>query len=683
MKKLIKIILILTIVISVLSSFTIIGGAVYLGRYKGSRVDPSLLEIAHRSEKTKFYCYDFSDRNGRVGEAVLIESAELNGDASYKYVPYNEIPEDLINAFIAIEDKRFYKHEGIDLIRTVKAAFNYIFGSGDFGGSTITQQLVKNLTGNDDFSVSRKLSEAFSAIELEREYDKTEILEMYLNVINLSEGCRGVGAAAEHFYSKKPSELTLSECATIAAITNNPTKYDPLKHPENNLKRRNLILKCMLETGYITEDEFERAVAEPIVLNVSRAVSGGGVNSWYVDMVIEDVLRDLCEKYDISRSAASLMLYRGGLQIYTAMDSEIQAILDEYYSDIYNFPIDREGHTAQSSMIVIDPYNGDILGVAGAIGEKQGNRVQNYATDTKRPPGSAIKPLSVYSIALERGLIEWSSVFEDSPVRKGSETQAPWPFNADRTYVGDVDIQYAVANSLNTVAVKVLDMVGNKESLSFLKNKLLIEGLDESADIGSASLALGQSSRGISLRELVAAYSIFEEGIMSKPRSYFKVTDEKGQIILDNPSAQESVLSRENAAIMTKLLESVVDVGTAKDKISLDKTTAVAGKTGTTQNNCDRYFVGYTPELLAGVWFGYEYPKPLDDFGVNPSIYLWDDIMSEIYKKTDYGKSTHFTIPEAVQKLTYEMPSGELSQNTENASTVKHGWFSFKKNNYE
>lgn len=683
MKKLIKIILMLVIVVSVLSSFAILGGAVYLRRYKDSRVDPSLIEIAHRCEKTKFYSYDFSDRDGRVGEAVLIESAELGGEVKYKYVTYNEIPDNLINAFIAIEDKRFYKHGGIDILRTARAALNYIFGSGNFGGSTITQQLVKNLTGNDDFSIDRKLSEAFSAIALENEYDKTEILEMYLNVINLSEGCRGIGAAAEYYYSKRPSELTLSECAVIAAITNNPSKYNPRKHPENNIKRRDLILGCMLEMGYITAEEYSRAIAEPITLKITQSAAIEGVNSWYIDMVIEDVLKDLSAKYNISQSAASLMLYRGGLKIYTAMDQEIQAILEGYYSDVYNFPIDTHGDMAESSIIVIDPYNGDILGVVGAIGEKSGNRLQSYATDTKRPPGSAIKPLSVYSLALEKGLIEWSSIVEDSPIRAGSETKPPWPNNADRTYAGEVDIQYAVQNSLNTVAVKVLDKVGNDESISFLRNKLLISSLDECADIGSASLALGQPSRGITLRELTAAYSIFEEGIMSKPRSYFKVTDENGRIILDNPSVQNPVISRESAAIMTKLLEAVVDSGTAKETVSLDRITAVAGKTGTTQGNCDRYFIGYTPELLAGVWFGYEYPRSLDGFGVNPSIYVWDEIMSEIYRSTSYGKMSRFTVPETVQKLTYPTPSGELKQSGEGASPFKDGWFAFNKNNCE
>lgn len=679
MKKLIRLLLVLMMAIFMISTVAIAAGAVYVSKYRGFGVDPSLLSVAHSSSQTKFYCYDFSDREGRIGEAKIIESASLGCGIKYEYVSYNEIPEYLIKAFIAIEDKRFYKHGGVDYIRTASAALNYIFGSGDFGGSTITQQLVKNLTGNDDFSVKRKLSEVFAAIKLEEEYDKTEILEMYLNVINLSDGCRGVGAAAKYFYSKKPSELTLSECASIAAITNNPSYYNPKNHPENNIKRRNIILKCMLDLGYISEQEYQGAVEEPILLNLSlKAGDGGCISSWYVDMVIEDVLRDLCEKYGISRANASLMLYRGGLKIYTAMDAEIQAILEEYYFNVYNFPIDRRGEMAQSSMIVIDPYNGDILGVVGAIGEKRGSRVQNFATNTKRPSGSAIKPLSVYSLALEKGLIEWSSVFEDSPIRKGNDAQAPWPQNASRTYVGDVDIEYAVENSLNTVAVKVLDMVGNADSLSFLKSKLRISNLDESADIGAASLALGQSSRGISLCELTAAYSIFQEGVMSKPRSYFKVTDELGRIILDNSSEQESVISRENAAIMTKLLEGVVDNGTAKDRISLDDKISVAGKTGTTQNNCDRYFVGYTPELLAGVWFGYEYPKPLDDFGCNPSIYIWDDVMNKIYEKTSYGKASRFVVPDTVQRLTYPTPPGELSQLGEGACKIKEGWFAFK-----
>ena len=638
-------------------------------------MDDTLLDINRDSGKTEFYCFDFNNRRDRLGNAMLIENARLDSGVKYKYIPFDEIPEDLVNAFIAIEDKRFFEHNGIDYYRTARAAANYVFGSKRFGGSTITQQLVKNLTENDEFSIDRKLNEAFSAIDLEERYDKTEILEMYLNVINLSEGCRGVGAAAEFFYSKAPSELTLSESATIAAITNNPSKYNPKRNPQNNKKRRDLVLKCMLEQGYIDESEYVKAKNAPIELCLSSEAEHNGINSWYIDMVTEDVLHDLCKKYNLSEKAGSFLLYQGGYRIYTAMDAQIQSILDEYYTDIYNFPIDNEGNLPQSSMIVMDPYTGDVLGVAGAIGEKKGNRLQNFAT-VKRPPGSTLKPLSVYAPALEKEFINWATIIEDSPVTQATDEKKAWPSNVTNTYVGNVDIQYAVAHSLNTVAVKVLQQVGEESSFAFLNEKLRIESLDKSRDIGLASLALGQPSRGITLRELTAAYTIFQEGIMSKPRSYFKVTDSNGVVILDNTSEQEAVLSRETAAIMTKLLETVVDSGTASGKVTLDTKVDVAGKSGTSQSNCDRLFVGYTPELLAGVWLGYEYPKDLSVFGGNVSVYIWDDVMNKIYECTDFGKIQRFVVPETVVKLTYDATTGELPPQRINEEVkTEEGWF--------
>lgn len=659
-------------VILLASTLTLICGATYLLRYRSARVEDELLEISHSSGKTEFYRFDYHDRQSRLGNAILIENASLDSGIKYKYTSYDEIPQNLINAFVAIEDKRFYQHSGVDLLRTGMAAMNYVFGSGEFGGSTITQQLVKNLTGRDEFSVDRKLTEAFCALDIEERCDKTEILEMYMNVINLSEGCRGIGAAAELYYSKAPKDLTLSQCATIAAITNNPARYDPIKHPENNLKRRNLILKCMLEQDFISQNEYDLAVSEPITLDVSSAYGSGCINSWYVDMVTEDVINDLSAKYSVSKSSAALMLYRGGYRIYTAMDKDIQAILDEYYKDVYNFPIDSQGNMPQSSMIVIDPYSGDILGVAGAVGEKTGNRLQNYATDTKRPPGSTIKPLTVYAPALQGKLINWATIVEDSPVITDKNTA--WPSNVTDTYVGNVDIKYAIEHSLNTVAVKVLQTVGEQEAFTFLHDKLLIKSLDSRADMGAASLALGQPSHGVTLREITAAYSIFEEGIMSKPRSYFKVTDSSGRVILDNTPHEEAVLSRETAAIMTKLLETVVDTGTASGKIALDDRIDVAGKSGTSQSNHDRCFIGYTPELLAGVWFGYEYPKDLSEFGGNVSVYLWDEVMTAIYDRTEYGKIKRFKTPETVQRLTYDAKTGELPPNNA-SSELAEGWF--------
>ena len=671
MKIFLKVTLISLIVLSVFSTLTVIFGAVCLLQYRESAIDESLLAVDPISHKTEFYRYDFEDRGGRLGKAVLMDGTELENGIKYKYVSFEEMPKNLINAFIAIEDKRFYSHEGIDWLRTGRAALNLVFGSKRFGGSTITQQLVKNLTGDDEISISRKLTEAFSAMNLESRWDKSEIIETYLNIINLSAGCRGVGAAAEYFYSKEPSELTLSECATIAAITNNPSYYDPQRHPENNLKRRNTVLYCMLEQNMISKEEYDIAIAEPVALTVKQDASSE-YNSWYIDMVIEDVIEDLSKKFNISKSYASLLLYRGGYKIYTAMDIEIQNILEEYYSDVYNFPIDENGEMAQSSMIVIDPYTGDILGVAGAIGEKKGNRVQNYATDTRRPPASTIKPLSVYAPALDRGLIDWATMIDDSPVKQNDGS--PWPKNVDEKYRGKVNISYAIDHSLNTVAVKVLEMVGADESMSFLKNKLLLSGYDESKDNGYAALALGQPTTGVTLKELVAAYSIFEEGIMSKPRSYYRVTDATGKIILNNSPHYEVVISRETAAIMTKLLESVVDNGTAAGKITLDEKISVAGKSGTSQNNCDRYFIGYTPELLGGVWFGYDYPKNLEAFGGNLSVLIWDDVMNEIYSKTKWGRKTSFSIPSTVSQIKYGYNSKKEPQK---------GWFNTEPHNKE
>ncbi len=674
MKKGMKIFLAIVLVLSLTATLAVSAGALYLSRYRDCKVDETLLTLDERNGETCFYYYEFTDRAERRGKAIKLDNADLNSGVKYRYTPLTEMPSHLINAFLAIEDKRFYDHKGIDPYRTASAVLHYICGTGNFGGSTITQQLVKNLTGQDEFSVERKLREGFSALNLEEELDKSRILELYLNIINLAEGCRGVGAAANFYFSKHPTDLTLSEAATIAAITNNPTYYDPIKHPAHNIKRRDLVLGCMRDQGYITEAEYNAAIGNPILLTVAESTRTDHVNSWYIDMVTEDVLSDLSAKYGISRRAASLMLYTGGYRIYTAMDPEIQSIVEDYYADELNFPIDESGDMPNAAMIVIDPYTGDILAVAGGVGEKNGNRLQNRATETLRPPGSTIKPLSVYGPALEKGLIRWSTVLPDEAVRE--ENGRPWPQNFDRTYLGDVDIAYAVAHSLNTVPVRILDMLGKDSTLSFLREQLMIKSLDPKKDSGAAALALGQPTKGITLRELTAAYSIFFEGIMSKPRAYYKVTDSQGRVILDNAPMQNAVLSLESAAIMTKLLEGVVDNGTARGAVLLDKSVDVAGKSGTTTGNRDRYFIGYTPALLAGAWFGYDYPKDLSVFGGNLAVSFWDEVMTEIYEKTAYGQSkTRFSVPETVEHLTYDRKTGGPPQAYASPAELADGWF--------
>ncbi|MBO5270517.1 MAG: transglycosylase domain-containing protein, partial [Clostridia bacterium] len=575
---------------------------------------------------------EWEDPRPDLSGAVLLEDAQIDGGRTH-YVPITEIPTDLQNAFVAIEDKRFYTHSGVDLRRTAAAVLSYLKkGSGGFGGSTITQQLVKNVTGENARTPMRKLSEILRAIDLERYFEKSEILERYLNVVPLANGIVGVGKAAERYYGKSASELTLAECASIAAITQNPSRYDPVAHPEENKVRRDCILSEMLAQGYIKEDAYLAAVASPVV-TVAPDRDEKRVNSWYTDLVIADVIEDLTAAYGYTRAEASRLVYYGNLHIYTFVDPKLQRVVEEYYQKEANFPRLANGNAPASAMIVLDPETGNILAVAGAIGEKTADRVYNFATDAKRPPGSVLKPATVYAPALQRGIIHYASVYDDVPVRftEGRDgTFRAWPHNASGVYRGLSNIDVAVRNSLNTVAVRVLEDLGIDAAFSFARDVLGITSLVENergkSDKGLAALALGQTHYGVTLREMTAAYTAFTNGgVYRNARSYAVVCDGDGNVLLENEGVMRPALSESTAELMTKLLENVTKNGTAR-ALTLTDTTAVAGKTGTTQNTFDRWFIGYTPKLLAGVWYGCEYPESLESVSGNPSLSIWDGV---------------------------------------------------------
>ncbi len=674
------------LVLTVAGTVTGLVFAIYVDKYIDKSVDETLFGIVGEGGAAKFYYYEFTDRENREGEAVEQTDETLYGGYRCDLKDYSEFPENLKNAFVSIEDKRFWSHSGVDWKRTLSAGLNYFLKFSDsYGGSTITQQLVKNVTGNDDYSFQRKIQEIFWALDLETKMDKTEILGLYLNIINLSDGCYGVGAAAEYYFSKDVSELTLNECACIAAITNSPYYYNPIRNPENNAKRRNMIIKEMFSQGYISEEEYNEAYGAEVVLRVAQKNTQQTVNSWYTDMVIEDVINALSEELGYSRQMASLMIYSGGLNIYTVMEPDIQNELEKCYSDRSAFYATSDGENPQSAMIIIDPATGDILGVAGAVGEKTANRIQNFATHTLRPAGSVIKPLSVYAPALEEGIITWSSIYDDVPVNFGNYNLDPdngqiiqpvaWPRNSNGIYRGLTDINYAIEHSVNTVAVKVLEDLGLERSFEILYDKLQMKSLIRSkrlddgriiSDMDVAALALGQFNYGVTVREITAAYSIFvNNGVYNTPRSYLKVTDKYGNILLRNDYKGEAVISESNACIMTLMLENVIKNGTAS-QITLDSTVDCAGKTGTTQNNCDRWFIGYTPYYICGAWYGYEYPKPLSSVPGNPCIGAWDRVMTAIHQKyidsADAGgeELKTFGMPEDVIEAEYCLDSGML-----------------------
>lgn len=667
------VIFLIFIIILLLSLFVIgIGAFYYIETTTTAHLDTSQYDFGSSASGATLYYYSFEDRANRVGEPhVLTTISATSADGGY--VAFDSLPQNLIDAFIAIEDKHFWTHHGVDWPRTAAAAANYFLKyQGTFGASTITQQLIKNLTGEDDQTPQRKLQEARWALDLEQQMDKREILEMYLNIINLGQGCFGVQSAAQMYFGKNANELTLLESACLASITKNPTKYNPIKHPENNMERRNIVLAQMWEQGYISEDEYRTNLNAELHIATEHLQTAGDIHSWYVDMVLEDVIADLTALYDCSTAAASMMLYYGGLHIYTAIDPQVQDILEKYYEKESHFQDAGSSKPVQSSMIVIDPATGDILGVVGARGKKSANRVQNYATTTTRPAGSSIKPLSVYAPALQKGLITYATVFDDVPVKFNTNPSGKlvgWPKNSPNVYRGLVNINQALELSINTVSVRVLERLTPQASFQFLHNTLQMHSLIERketeagilTDMDYASLALGQQNYGVTVRELTGAYSILaNHGIYNGTRSYLSVQDSNGNVLLSNDFESYAAISEENAYIMTQMLRHVVSNGTAK-AITLDQNIPVAGKTGTTQNNADKWFIGYTPYYIGGVWMGYDYPKSLDAFEGNPCVDIWDAVMRRLHKLLPAnGQNRTFDAPRGVLTVTYCKDSGKL-----------------------
>ncbi len=604
-----------------------------------------------------------------AGNGEEAELLRLHGTENRIWAGLDTIPENLKNAFIAIEDHRFYEHSGIDYKRTFGAVANF-FGGKSYGGSTITQQLVKNLTGENQVTVKRKLTEIMRALKLEKSLSKDEILELYLNNIYLSSGCFGVQTAAEKYFGKNASELSLAECASLAAVVQNPSRFDPSQKPANNTERRNTVLTRMQELGFITEAEYIRALGEPLTL----AEQGGGakaedIHSWFVDAVIDDVISELAAKYGLSRESASAAVYSGGLTIHTTLDMGMQNMLDEFYRDAKNFPKNEEG-TPESAAVIIDGKTGAIRAIAGGRGEKNANRAFCLATKAQRSPGSSLKPISVYAPAIERNLVTWATVFDDVPVTftKAKNGYTMWPKNNPRVYSGLTTVNKAVYNSVNTVAVNVLAKVGLQNSFDFCK-KAGLSGLVEHtngkngqvlSDIAAAPLAMGATSVGVSVRDMAGAYTMFSRmGEFEKPYTFTKVYAADGTLLLSHGESAERLISEESADIMTRMLKNVVIKGTAKG-LALANRVEVAGKTGTSGSGGDRWFIGYTPDYVCGVWSGYRDGRDIGEYKENPACTVFDGIMARVYDSLEsYTKK--FPQSAGVVASSFCVDSGELA----------------------
>ncbi len=614
------------------------------------------------AETTRIY---YTDLNGK---RIELEDDQLHGSENRLWVDYKDIPDTLIDAYIAIEDQRFNEHNGVDAKRTLSAVFNFFIptSSSYGGGSTITQQLIKNVSGENEATIQRKVQEIFRALDVEKKYSKEEILEMYLNTIYLSQNTNGVRTAADTYFNKELEDLTLVECAAIAAIGKSPVFYDPIINPQNNLERRNLVLREMLKQEKITEEEFQQAYDAPLLLN-----SGDGtdkttaIHSYYIDAVIEQVIDDLMEEYGFDRTTASNIVYSGGLEIDICMNPEIQAIMEEVFENDEYWPV-ASGVKAQGAMVIMDPDTGNVLGLVGGRGEKKVAHGLNRATMSRRQPGSSIKPLSVYTLAIEEGLYSYGSAIDDIPQKLVNGRY--WPSNADMAYEGLITLKRAVMVSKNTTAVSTLLALGIDDVYDHLTNDLGFTTIVES-DKAEAPLALGGFTYGVTVMEMTQAYSaLANEGVWSEARLYTRVIYKNGDMLLDNRENHKSVYSEDTAYIAGRLLKSSVHEagGTAYYAISLKNKVPgleICAKTGTTNNMRDYYFAGYTPDFLACSWYGYDNNKTITTNTHNPAAMLWDSIYEKIYAYLDENEINYqleFDRPSSVIEAEYCNLSGQL-----------------------
>lgn len=568
-----------------------------------------------------------------------VELTKLHGSENRTIVTYEQIPAHVVQALIAVEDKRFYSHEGVDWLATLGQIRNMLTGKDVRGASTITQQVIKNVTGNNQVTIRRKILEIFQALRAHKNYSNEEILETYFNLVYYGNGAYGLEAAAETYFGKTVSELDVAEGASIIGITQFPVKYDPSrgeKYRAANKERQEWVLKKMLEQGYLTEQEYETAKAERLVFAWDDDFTGGelpgetevshDLDSFFVEQVYRDVVAALMEQ-GYGERVASQMVYNGGYQIYSTVDPEIQNYVEQVYADRENFQYtSQSGQQLQSGMTVIDNLTGNIVAIGGRAGQRKGALEWSYAVNTTQC-GSAIKPLSVYAPAIDAGLLSAASVIDDYPVMELNGSA--WPINAYTGYHGLLPIQDALRVSSNTCAVRVLQKLTPIASYSFLSDKLGMTTLKSSDLRYLGNLALG----GISVNtvEMAAAYETFaNNGVYVRPRTFVEVRDGRGNVVIDN--TQDSWVAMKETTVYTinELLKGVMRSGGTGASAAFSGMTQ-AGKTGTTNSRHDRYFVGYTPYYTAAVWCGYDTPERIRT-GTNPSAQVWKKVMQHIHQ---------------------------------------------------
>jgi len=659
-----------TLIIMLCVSFTIGGfGAGMLVGYILTTTPVDIADLRTSNEKKTSFVYDSKNN----------EIARLTGSENIDrvYVSFSEIKGTYIDeAIVAIEDERFMEHSGIDVQRIASAVLSAIFsvGSSSHGGSTITQQTIKLVSGQDERSAQRKVQEWYRAMWLEQEMTKDEILDLYVNLAPMGNNYVGVQAAARNYFGKDANELTLPECAFLAGIPKSPSYYNPLRESgkRNAMRRMRIVLGKMHELQMITDEEYENALNTDLIFKTSTTTTATKINSYFVEYALSEVILDLQENRNISSGLATTIVYNRGYQIYTTLEPEVQSVMDEAFMTQTLFQNDPDAledlpEKPQAAMVVINVQTGAIAGMQGGYGAKTANLVLNRAVKSQRQPGSSIKPLIDYAPAIEVGIIVPSTIYDDKESFLNPEDPSQkWPKNADGNFKGQMTIRKAITSSRNTIAVQVWTDLGADTALWFLKQV----GIDRTNET-YPSTAIGGFEIGMTTLEMAAAYATFpNNGDFREPYAYTKVLDGDGNVVLETRPISVEVYSDETAYIMSDILKGVITGGTATGHVNTitnanGESIAVAGKTGTTEVDIkdirDKWFCGFTPYYAAAVWYGYDnslrvtaVPK-IDQYCAQN---IWDYVMQRIHTNLP---GADFVMPEGVVSRTVCKDSGQLA----------------------
>lgn len=671
--------------ILLLLSLIVIGGTIFYFKFGRN--------ILRLREEAQALVNSSSVDTFRQNQTSLVYDSEgnviskLKAEKDIYYLPYNEIPNYVKQAIISIEDKQFATHSGIDIKANIRAFVALIKNKGEItqGASTITQQLSRNIFLTHEVSWERKVKEIFIALELEKKYSKSQILEFYLNNIYFANGYYGIQAASRGYFSKDVDELSLGEIAFLMAIPNNPTIYDPLDYPENTLKRRDRILGQMYEDGKISEGVYKEALAEEVTLNPSTMEKQNYIDTYVLFAATEAVMKSrgfefqykfkndeekqaYKESYNEEYSVCQQYLFRSGYNIYTSIDlsiqEELQSAIDKELSGFTD--VNEEGtYELQGAGVCIDNETGRVVAIVGGREQDTAGYTLNRAYQSYRQPGSAIKPLIDYLPALQSNYSA-NTIVEDKKLEGG-------PQNSDGKYLGKITLRKAVEQSRNTVAYQLFDELNPYVCMSYLYNMNFNRLTDEDYNL---SASIGGFTNGVSPIEMAAAYATIEnEGRYRKPTCIVKIIDSDNNVIVNDIVDEKVVYDYKATSQMTDILEGVLKSGTAKGYAL--KNMPSAGKTGTTNSNKDGWFVGYTPYYTTSIWVGCDIPKSISKLqGGTYPLYIWNRFMTKLhedlsYKDFDFYEEIKPEVTEAPEETLEPEETEEPEETMEPEETIE------------